>query len=285
MSTNIKAGETSKSVRVMWCLIALMAVATAVRYLFDGARLVGLIPAIGMVVFAVWHGCKLYGKKNVLVLFLLSWVVSNFFESLSIATGFPFGNYHYAEWLGPMLAKVPLFIMPTYFAMGYLSWIIAHILLRQYDTKLKGVNVFLVPFAASFVMVMWDLVMDPLNSTLAGMWTWEDGGSYFGVPISNFAGWFLVVYLFLQIFAIWLSKVKYESKPICRARDYWLLAPAVYAVRSTDFIWQAVLYDTDTEYYRSMGLVCVFTMLFAALISAVTLLRTDDPAPMVSSKE
>jgi putative membrane protein len=279
MSIDKQRKEEAKSMRNMWWLIALMGAAAAIRYIVSGARLAGLIPAVGMVVFAVWHGCQLYGKKNVMILFLLSWIVSNFFESLSIFSGFPFGNYHYAEWLGPMLANVPLFIMPTYFAMGYLSWIIAHILLRQYDTKLQGTNVFLVPLISSFVMVMWDLVMDPLSSSLSGMWTWENGGSYFGVPLSNFAGWFFVVYLFLQIFAVYLSRTEYQPRPICHTREYWLLAPAVYAVRSSDFIWQAILGSTNTEYYRSMGLICVFTMIFTALISALLVLRSDDPAP------
>lgn len=252
-----------------WLIIG-MAVAAGIRYLFD-LPLVGLVPAVGMVVFSVWHAAQMYGKKKVLILFLLSWVVSNFFESLSIYTGFPFGNYHYAQWLGPMLVQVPLFIMPTYFSMGYLSWAIAHVILRQYSTKLKGVNVFLVPLTAAFIMVMWDLVMDPLNSTLFGMWTWEEGGSYFGVPISNFAGWFFVVYVFLQIFAVYLSRTEHHPREICAQRGYWMLAPAAYAMRASDFLWQAFTQKDNAAYYESMGLVCVFTMLFTALVAALTL--------------
>ena len=55
-------------------------------------------------------------------------------------------------------------------------------------------------------MVMWDLTVDPISSTLQGLWVWTTPGAYFGVPISNFFGWFLVVYLFFQIFALYISR-------------------------------------------------------------------------------
>lgn len=41
--------------------------------------------------------------------------------------------------------------------------------------------------------------MDTITATVNKVWILEDGGSYFGVPISNYLGWFLVVYIFLQI--------------------------------------------------------------------------------------
>ncbi|WP_207669017.1 carotenoid biosynthesis protein [Clostridium chromiireducens] len=69
----------------------------------------------------------------------------------------------------------------------------------------QWINVFLVPLIATFIMVMWDVVMDPITATVNKVWIWEDGGSYFGVPISNYLGWFLVVYIFLQI--IFMIKV------------------------------------------------------------------------------
>jgi uncharacterized membrane protein len=33
-----------------------------------------------------------------------------------------------------------------------------------------------------------------------GHWRWLDGGAYFGIPISNFIGWFLTA---AAIFAVW----------------------------------------------------------------------------------
>lgn len=64
---------------------------------------------------------------------------------------------------------------------------LSHVLTGQYSRKLKGKQVFIVPFIAAFIMVMWDLSVDPISSTLQGLWVWIYPGAYFGVlfPISS----------------------------------------------------------------------------------------------------
>ena len=49
-----------------------------------------------------------------------------------------------------------------------------------------------------FVLAI-DLFMDPL-AVRQGAWTWIHGGPYFGVPIGNFIGWFIVAVLSSGIF-------------------------------------------------------------------------------------
>lgn len=55
-------------------------------------------------------------------------------------------------------------------------------------------------------MVAWDLAMDPVWSTIMRGWIWLHGGPYFGVPVSNFLGWFLTVYVIYQLFALYLHR-------------------------------------------------------------------------------
>ena len=129
--------------------------------------------------------------------------VSNAFENLSILTGFPFGWYHYSDALGPKLFLVPVLIGPAYFGMGYLSWTLARAILGDDNSRLAGLRSFATPMIASFIMVSWDLTIDPMASTINGSWIWRDGGSYFGVPVSNFLGWYLTVYVFFQCFAVY----------------------------------------------------------------------------------
>jgi uncharacterized membrane protein len=43
---------------------------------------------------------------------------------------------------------------------------------------------------AAMAITSWDVVMDP-GMARAGNWTWENGGSYFGVPVQNYIGWVL----------------------------------------------------------------------------------------------
>ena len=89
-----------------------------------------------------------------------------------------------------------------YFGVGYLSWTLARAILGDTNGRLAGRLVLATPILASFIMVSWDLTIDPKDSTITSNWIWRDGGSYFGVPLGNFLGWYLTVYVFLQAFAL-----------------------------------------------------------------------------------
>ncbi len=69
-----------------------------------------------------------------LILFGIAFVVSWNLEPMSIATGIPFGHYHYTGELGPMLGTVPLLIMPGYVAVCYATWNLAYIVLNKSTT-------------------------------------------------------------------------------------------------------------------------------------------------------
>ena len=219
---------------------------------------------------AVFHGTERYGKKNLSIFFIITLVVSFFFENLSIATGFPFGFYHYSPTLG--LLTVPLIIIFAYFAIGYLSWMLSHVLTGQYNRKLEGKQIFIVPFIAAFIMVMWDLTVDPISSTLQGLWVWSTPGAYFGVPISNFFGWFLVVYLFFQIFALYISKydtIKFQKATEIFKKPYWSEAAAVYGITAIGTIL-SIFYEFN-DITISMALITVFTMIFVALLALINI--------------
>jgi putative membrane protein len=43
---------------------------------------------------------------------------------------------------------------------------------------------------SSLLLAMMDGVLDPGAASL-GFWVWPEGGAYYGVPLSNYAGWLL----------------------------------------------------------------------------------------------
>lgn len=177
--------------------------------------------------FALVHGLLRYGGRGMIVFIGVCLFISNILENVSIQTGFPFGFYHYTNLLGPKLFAVPVLIGPAYFATGYLSWVIGNILLDKTDGTLNKLTVFTLPIIAAFIMVMWDLVMDPSSSTLSGLWVWHNGGGFFGVPLTNYLGWFLTVYLFYQAFALYLLKV-HTFKQDNFSKSYWYRAILLY---------------------------------------------------------
>src|SRR5437879_7971972 len=97
-----------------------------------------------------------------------------------------------------------------------------------------------VPFIAAFVMVMWDLTLDPRASTIEHVWIWEQGGGYFGVPLTNYLGWSFTVYVFYQLFAQYLRLRKAGSGEVGEVpalpREYYAQAVTMYAVIGVRFI-------------------------------------------------
>jgi uncharacterized membrane protein len=53
---------------------------------------------------------------------------------------------------------------------------------------------------ASAWMTAIDLLIDPLAVNKLGYWQWMGSGPYYGVPLNNFAGWFLASLIIFTIF-------------------------------------------------------------------------------------
>jgi uncharacterized membrane protein len=179
----------------------------------------GAMLALSLLLFGLLHGASTYGWRGILFFIVVCLGISNVFENLSILTGFPFGDYHYSDAMGPKLFLVPLLIGPAYFGVGYLSWTLARAILGDVSGKLHGVLSFATPVIASFIMVSWDLTIDPMMSTITGNWIWHHGGTYFGVPFVNFLGWYLTVYVFYQVFALYARRLDLARPEI---PGYWM---------------------------------------------------------------
>src|SRR5438132_8998176 len=272
---------------LLWTLVALFTGVILVRSLVPDAlpslvtlTLVTLLPFV----FVFVHGSVKYRIRDVLVFAAITLVVSNIFENLSILTGFPFGHYVYTDGMGPKLFLVAILIGPAYLGTGYLSWMLARLMLGATEQRLPGHLIFTVPLLASFLMVAWDLSFDPIASTIRHLWIWQEGGNYFGVPFSNFMGWFLTVFIFFQLFALYLRgrQIAYAQVPQVQAmsRGYWLQAVVFYGVialrtplniltqttNATVADPAGVLWRTQ-DIYLVCGLVWIFTMIAFTVLS------------------
>jgi uncharacterized membrane protein len=175
--------------------------------------------------FAVVHGARIYRLRGILIFATLCLGVGTLFESVSLRTGFPFGHYRFTDLMGPKLFDLPILLALAYLGMGYLSWVLAVVILDCQNGPLSGRKIVLLPLAASFVMTAWDFSMDAVWADIDHAWVWRDGGSYYGVPTSNFFGWFLTVYIFYQLFALYLrNRVTIRSRT-----SHWRLAILFYA--------------------------------------------------------
>ena len=268
MNKSIKAVDYVK-----WGCLALFAILTISSQIPGAPFLLLCFQWFPLIAFSIIHGCQRYGGKRILVYFIITWVVSNFLEGLSVATGFPFGDYHYMEF--PLsIAGVPVGIMPAYFAQSYVALTIAQTLVGVFNKKIEGIYKFIVPLTASFVMTMWDVVSDP-TATISGCWTWENGGEFFGVPVTNFFGWVLCVYIFMQIFTLILSKYTPSIKQADTTNNihFWIEPCIAYACMGIGVLISGFTQTEHIETYRSMAMLSVFLVLFNALMATMRILQ------------
>jgi putative membrane protein len=272
----------------LWVLIVMFLLFVAAKAIIRTAP-PGIVSALHvpfLLAITVFHGLGRYGKKQLLVFFVVTFAISNLFENLSILTGFPFGHYHYSDNLGPKLFLVPLLIAPAYFGAGYLAWTLAHVLLGVFGNRLRGTDIVVVPFLAAMIMVMWDMALDPIAATIQRSWIWHDGGSYFGVPFSNYIGWLLCVCTIFQLFALYLRAQQGTSRQLNSTdRTYWYQAAATFAILGLSSAINSIT-GSDTivsdqagqqwhaiQIYNSMTLVTIFTIWFVALLSTLLIAR------------
>ncbi|MCL4559057.1 MAG: carotenoid biosynthesis protein [Chloroflexi bacterium] len=159
--------------------------------------------------FALLHAGQRFGWSRTLLLLGLTFGVSLLFESVGVATGLVYGPYHYTDRLGPkFLGLVPYLIPVAWFMMMYPSFLMAQ---RLAPPRLHGIGwAVTVAGVGGLIMTAWDLIMDPLM-VASGHWVWEVKGAYFGVPLQNYAGWWLTTFVTFLLFIL-LSRQRIESR-------------------------------------------------------------------------
>jgi len=282
---------------ILWVLAAAYAVVLVANIVFGLGIPIAIVVLIS-VAFALLHGAVRYGWSGVFAFVVISLVVSNILENTSILTGFPFGHYHYTDGLGPKLFLVPLLIGPSYFASGYFAWMIGNVLIGEIRHGSTAFLTVAVPFISAFVMVMWDVTIDPRSSTIQHQWIWEQGGGYFGVPLTNYLGWFFTVYVFLQLFALFV-RFRTDTETVKNfPRSHFAQPVLMYAVMGLTPVLSFVVGGSDTQVTDTAGVVwqtrsiaeslatvSIYTMLFVVALSAMKLIQKPATAPETSVQQ
>lgn len=172
--------------------------------------------AVSLFAFSLAHCSETRGARRSLLMLLAGFAIALTMEYLGSAYGLIFGHYDYTDNLGPkVLGKVPVIIPAAWFMMLYPAWSVADLLVtRRRDAR--GETTAQHPiwpvariFIAALAMTAWDLSLDP-RMVADGNWVWRDGGAYFGVPLSNYAGWFITSAL---VYGAWQGVERSLSQP------------------------------------------------------------------------
>jgi uncharacterized membrane protein len=151
------------------------------------------------------HSSKVLGNKNTIIFFIIALLFGLFSEALSVI----FGLYHYT--IHPFFfGLVPLTTPIAWAIIIYFSYSITNLLLFGFggEKPKKTDNLWyfvglitLLSFIGGLIAVNLDMILDPVAiSPQIGGWIYNVSGPYFGVPISNFIGWFLVSAIAIFLF-------------------------------------------------------------------------------------
>jgi putative membrane protein len=106
-------------------------------------------------------------------------------EYVGVRTGVPYGEFFYGVELGPTVAGVPLGLPVFFIPLAMNAYLLCLLLLGE---RAANPAVRLVSVVAAVVAM--DVVLDP-GAVALGFWVYPDGGAFYGVPLSNYAGWVL----------------------------------------------------------------------------------------------
>lgn len=225
-----RTGSQAVTNFLLWASIAVYAIARILQVFPSNVPMLAIVAlhVAPPMLFALVHGAIFYKTRGIFAFFAICLIVGNVVENVGARTGFPYGSYYFTGVMGPKLFAVPILLGLAYLGMAYLSWTLARIILGGFASPLCGSRVVALPLIAAFIMVAWDFSMDPVWSTIVHAWIWLKGGAYFGVPLSNFLGWYLTVYLMFQIFALYLKGRPANPGPF--PPNYWRLPVLFYGV-------------------------------------------------------
>jgi putative membrane protein len=251
---------------IVWGLFA------ATMYLILGEALWAWVqlPILGnvgftliFVLFALTHCAVLEGFGRTAVFFAISAVVSYGMEEIGVRSGRIYGAYHYSDLLGAKLGHVPVIIPLAWFMMIYPSWMVARELLKGVDSRsLAGITG--LAAVSAWVMTAWDLAMDP-GMARGGVWVWENGGAYFGVPLQNYVGWLLTTFIVYWIVGLLWRPVKVKSRG---KKIFDALPVIVYAFFAVRYITPARIPALQIVALFSMGMAALVALIRLALIPA-----------------
>jgi putative membrane protein len=116
-------------------------------------------------------------------------------ETVGVVTGLPYGPFYYGDALGQKALGLVPYLLPVSYAplvIGAVAAAWKESLGLNYNSSVLNSRLLLILLIlrSAALLVLMDGVLDP-GAAFLGFWVWLGGGAYYGVPLSNYAGWLL----------------------------------------------------------------------------------------------
>ena len=182
----------------------------------------------------IFLGWRFFGWRRTLVWLVTGYAIAWLSEISSINNGFPYGEYHYVYESMPgelIVAGVPFFDSLSYPFLTFAGFSTAAFILGKKHARGTLASILL----GALLTMLLDVIVDP-TSTMGERWFlgrihyYAHPGFYFGVPLTNFGGWFLVALAIIAcnagLWRLFPASLQHADAPTYRRTD--LLYPAFY---------------------------------------------------------
>lgn len=204
----------------------------------------------------LFHGSYLLGKWQIVVYVIIAMIIGYFAEFIGINTFLIFGAYHYNPAASTdMLFGVSLSVPVMYPVLAYAINLLC---VGLCEALLIKKNIWLLALLTGTFAMTKDLVTDPLQSTVAQVWIWNNGGAYFGIPVHNFIGWFCV-FVVITLIAVALTWNNTLSEKIKTNKKLLTFPIALFF---TTVLYGIVSAITVPENFRGLGNVSLLIAIF-----------------------
>jgi uncharacterized membrane protein len=218
----------------------------------------------------------LLGARSALRFVLIATLIGWFAEQMGSSHGWFFGHYHYTEVLGPRLGNVPLVIPMMWFALTYVGYVMANLIVWQAPVAGHGSwgDAVLLTLLASMIATAFDLGADPYFVYKLHAWVMaKTDGAWFGETVQGFFGWVSVSFVIVAGFR-WSTRQAPPTPSPSLAPRHVLVPLALYAC---GMVFQMV-HGTPVE-VRSMAPFAMGIPLVCALAGLQRWRKATLPSP------
>ncbi len=220
-----------------WLALTLMAlpllaltVFTALHYPLLSLGLI--ISSVLLMLICAWSAVQLVGSRNAAIFAALGLSLGWFAEQMGSSRGWFFGRYVYTDVLGPRLGDVPWVIPLMWFALCWVGYVLAQLILWRQPVGAGGMSWprrFTTALLAAMLVTAFDLGADPYFVFVLKAWVMQktDGG-WFGETLQGFAGWMLISWLIVLIVQ-WLMRDQPQQPRLTKTKVAAALPLGIYA--------------------------------------------------------
>ena len=183
-----------------------------------------IIASLLMFAICMWSAKTLIGWRGAWGFAALSLPLGWFAEQMGSSRGWFFGQYTYTDVLGPPLGNVPLPIPLMWFALTWLAWLMACLILWRQpvpDTTAWSRRI-LSALLAAMIVTAFDLGADPYFVYVLRAWIMQktDGG-WFGETLKGFSGWMEVSFVIVLASQVAATRATFTPAE----KNFWAYQP------------------------------------------------------------